>query len=197
MFLINGNDATSVSLNRSDNQYLKVPPTLVPGFYVVFYEVEWNITKSGTYLYDEDYMYVRIILPELVAVINGAAMRESNGSEVILFDASGSNDPVTRSAVISDVLHNKWYVVAVPGLSNIDTVNCIASFPSCALLESTSVTWYTITDPYESKYLNLDTSLFPNNSTVFVIFTILRGSRVASAIQSIYISEAVRPMNMR
>ena len=196
MFLINGSDTIPVNLSQSDSAFLKVPAqTLVPGFYVVVLEVEINGTQFD--MYDEDYLYVRVLLPELVSTIKGAAMRESNGSEVIVFDANGSNDPVTRSAITTDVIYTTWSVLRVSVLSYIDTVNCIASFPGCAVLESSFVTWYNVSDPHSSKYLNVDTNIFPNNSTVFVIFTISRGSRVASAIQSLYISKVVRPVNLR
>ena len=196
MFLISAGETKSVTIDKPNLQYLNVPQNLVSGFYVVILEVEWNITMYDRNLYEEDFIYLRILLPELVSTLNGAVMRESNGNETIVFDASESKDPVTRSGILTDRLFNKWYVLYVPGLSYIETINCIASFPSCSLLESTSVQWNTITDPDMSKYLSLNTSIFPNNSTVFVIFTMLRGSRVASSIQSIYISDSVRPVNL-
>lgn len=196
MFRINGSESIPVSLSQTTLSNLEIPPqTLVPAFYVILLEL--TITNSMyNNTFDEDYLYVRIVLPELVANIKGATMRESNGSEIIVFDASGSYDPITGSAVTTDVISTIWTVLSDSGLRYIDTVNCLASFPECRMLESDSVAWHNISDPH-LEYLRLDTSAFLDNTTVFVIFTISRGSRMSSTIQSLYINTGVRPVSLR
>ena len=197
MFLINDSIAQPVVVNEPNNNVLEIPAqTLSPGLYAVVLEVYVDVF-SGNETHDEDYLYVRVILPELVASLKGATTRESNGSEVIVFDADRSYDAVIGFPVTNDILTTRWLVLSVLGLNHVDLINCVASFPYCAVLESGLVSWHNISDVYQSYFLSLDTSIFPDDSSVFVIFSISRGSRVSSAIQAVYISSSVWPLSLR
>ena len=189
-----GTASSSGALAQPNSNTLTFPAqTLAAGLYIVFLEIELTDSPLND-THDEDYLYIRVIQPEIVANLKGATMRESNGSESILFDASASHDPVTNS---SDILTTQWSVLSVPGVSYTDQINCIATFPGCQLLQAGSVTWHTVNDGFALEYLELDTSIFQDNTTLFVIFTISRGDRVASAIQSVYISTRVTSVLLR
>ena len=195
--LIDGMAVPAEVVIHPSGSTLTVPAqTLAPGLYIIFVEVTVTGSKFND-TYDEDYVYVRVILPELVASLKGATMRVSNGSETIFFDASASYDLVTGVSVTSDILTTHWSVLSLFGISQIETINCIATFPNCELLESGSVAWFNISDIQASQHLELDTDAFSDNRTVFVIFTISRGPRVSSAIQSVYINSDIRPVTLR
>ncbi|XP_053378970.1 uncharacterized protein LOC123526495 isoform X2 [Mercenaria mercenaria] len=168
--------------------------TLTTGFYIVSLEVLFPTISE--YEWVEDSFVLRVVDPELNAHISGGEFLNVPRGDELLIYADKSYDPLNTSLSLPP-LEATWSFAVFNSTSKTLTVKDLQTFmrnfphnslPSNGLIH--------MVKSGTDFVLKVNTSLFPAKSYGMAMFTLSRGTRMASALQVIQFMDNVLPMTI-
>lgn len=151
---------------------------LEPGEYFVCLELVFP--SLGPEYWGVDCLALHVVLPELITHIHGGERLDVRHGDVIVLDASISQDPMKNLTSILEIpLHAYW------SFATVDPVHIVLTGYNRYLAKLQGIP---LLDAYDiqsgSDYaLRVDTSMFAVGETACAMFTLLRGERKSSAYQ--------------
>lgn len=193
---INGSTLVSfTNFKQPNNSVLTFEPYILePGFYVLYLELTFYHLSINSW--NADYIFVNIILPELVATISGGSYITVPHGTTFTVDASRSNDPVaTLESIAGEEISAKWGFANYPiNPSESDRYSFTRFFPANPLPDQSNIYFIQDGDEY---LLTVDSSFFPADTYCVVMFSLKRGERASSVIQWIYLAPGAFPVTLR
>ncbi|XP_045161606.2 uncharacterized protein LOC123526498 [Mercenaria mercenaria] len=191
----NNTFATFTNFTQPNTSVLRLQTgTLTPGFYVVSLEVLFPIISE--YEWSEDSLLLRVVDPELNAHISGGEFLTVPRGDELLIYADKSYDPLNTSLSLPP-LEATWSFVVFNSISTTltdkDLQTFMRNFPHNSLPSNGLI--YSVKNGTDFV-LKVDTSFFPVTSYGMAMFTLSRGTRMASALQVIQFMDNVLPMTI-
>lgn len=199
MFLVQNNTATIVSMAANnigapvDGFLIINSHILDAGLYVIFVEIQCLENGTTQPIQQEDYIYVRVMLSEIVTQIKGPSFYTVPLYTTVNIDGTPSYDPSYQNY---DPLPPEvsWQIIIGNASASSDLNNCFLSdnLTTCAALYPGNRTHFRISN--SGLYLRVKLNYFQNYVPVseplyvFVILTMSRDTRITSAIQVLHIS---------
>ena len=195
---IDGNFTNDININQPENSVLRLDPeVLEPGDYLAFLEVA-HVHKGSQY-WVEDFVFINMVLPELIPIIDGGHTRYVTHGDVLYIDATRSQDPVTKiESVINETFATNWsfaYYAGTPTAALFDAF--MKGFPESVTLPTLPTPSLKVIDEGTDYILEVSTSMFDLDSWAIVMFSMSRGSRMSSTVQALkFVANAV-PVTIR
>lgn len=175
---------------------LRVEPfVLEPGDYIIALEVAFP--SVSRYHWSNDFIVLRILLPELLAHIAGGDYLDVPHGDVIYLDATASRDPADNLTSLDTVPINAYwsfihYTFQPLGLEQY--LKDCAKTPSAVPPPFSTSKLVTAGTDY---MLHVNTNLFASYSVAITMFSLTRGQREQSTVQAIRFVPNAVPLSIK